>query len=122
MLGFTRFSYETSAEKLTKLGDYRENPVVQKNERNEAFMAAWKETLLVIEWAEKRESGNRVEKGAKIKSKKSRAEQRLAKDAEIKSKNTETSVQIIHVTDSRVLNICIKPQPGKNKIVVIGSS
>lgn len=111
-----------SAEKLTKLGDYRENPVVQKNERNEAFMAAWKETLLVIEWAKKRESENRVKKGAKIESKKRERENQLKEDEEKKSKSNETSVQIVHLTDARVQKICIKPQPGKNKIVVIASS
>lgn len=47
-----------SKEKLKKIGDYKENPVVRKHQRNEGYMAAWKETLLVIEWATKHHSND----------------------------------------------------------------
>lgn len=128
-----------SAEKLKTLGDYRENPIVQKNQRNEAFMAAWKETLLVIEWAKKREAEKLIETAVKIKSKKREVEDQIVKGTKIKSKKPEPEHQIvndtrikseivgnrermIYLNSSLVQNIGIKPQPGKNKYVLIASS
>lgn len=57
-----------SKETIKKIADYRENPVVRKHQRNEGYMAAWKETLLVIEWATKHQADNKIPNDARIAS------------------------------------------------------
>lgn len=47
-----RFRSELPAKKLTKLGNYTDNFVMQKNQRNANFMAAWKEAVIAIEFSE----------------------------------------------------------------------
>lgn len=47
--------------------------VVRKHQRNEGYMAAWKETLLVIEWATKHQADDKIPINVRIASKESTA-------------------------------------------------
>lgn len=129
-----------SKDKLRKLGDCNDNLLAQQNQRNEKFMAAWKETLLVIEWIQKQKRQSQSHRRPKSQPhkvdqhsqfKKRKAEREVMEDSGLapiekktKRRNCELNSdqiprEIIYLKNERTQNICITPKPGKNEFVLV---
>lgn len=78
--------------------------VVRKHQRNEGYMAAWKETLLVIEWATKHQADDKIPINVRIASKEKEStavhksmqrntENQMPNDIDIESKKRTAVVQ-----------------------------
>lgn len=124
-----------AAEKLTKLGDYANNPIMQNHQRNSAFMAAWKETVIAIEFSKKYkpvstsvstfiDTVENVSPKAEAKIYPGLSEN-LTLEATYKitvENSSPITATKIYLGKENTHTICLEVKPGRNKITVVSAS
>lgn len=122
-----------AAEKLTKLGDYTNNPIMQKNQRNSAFMAAWKETVIAIEFSKKYKpvhpTSTFIDTVENISPKAEAKIHTVIKNVTLEAKtkiivenNSPIAETKIFLGKGNMHTICLEIKPGRNKITVVSAS
>lgn len=123
-----------AAEKLTKLGDYANNPFMQNHQRNSAFMAAWKETVIAIEFSKRYKPVSTsdstfidtVEKvSPKAETKIYPGGKNVTLEATYKitvENSSPIAATKIYLGKENTHTICLEVKPGRNKITVVSAS